>query len=1084
MASNFAFLNKYWPVLARLGEAAEMYLDSDPNASLFKSGAFAEQLVQEILKQEDYDLDSIPDIQSKRIGILKRDGIIPYNVANLLHTIRLDRNDSVHNNYDDRDRALVILKMIFNLANWFMEVYGDWDYKPKPFITPVNEMDENLKAKEAEIARLQEELKNVKATTSTSNKTSEERKQKAEYASESMDISEAETRMIIDNQLRQVGWEADTTAIRYSNGVRPQKGKNLAIAEWPTDSTVYKNGFADYALFKGLDLVGIVEAKKASVDIPAVIDDQCKEYASLIKPEHMKYVPKVYGKYKVPFVFATNGRPYIKQLETKSGIWFQDLRGHDIPKALRGWISPRGIDEILKRDQKLANSRLENTPLDILRDPNGLNLRYYQIDAIEAAEKAIVSGRQQVLLSMATGTGKTRTILGLIYRLLESKRFNRILFLVDRTALGDQAIETFESVKIADLLPLTDIYNVQDIKDKNIDSETSLQIATVQGMVQRVLFPEDKDKVPSVTDYDLIIADEAHRGYVLDRELSETDLFYRSEKDFVSKYRAAMDYFEAVKIGLTATPALHTTDIFGEPVFEYSYRDAVVDGYLVDHDAPHELRTKLNTDGIKYKKGESIPVLDPNTNTITNSGSLPDDVLFDVGDFNKKIITESFNRVVLEEISNYLNPEGDEKTLIYAVNDAHADLIVKILKEIYSQQGIDTDAIRKITGKSEGGDKKKIEQLIKKYKNERFPNIAVTVDLLTTGIDVPKICNLVFMRRVKSRVLFEQMLGRATRLCPEINKSTFQIFDPVREYEILEDFSAMKPVVANVSRTFVERIDAFPFISDEKEKKAQYQQFIAKLERKAKNLKPEDNKRFGLFSEKDVEQTAVFLREVDIEIGLKFLYDHKDAFAFLDTTHGLKKGTFISDREDELTDHFRGYGDGQKPEDYIQGFKSFLRENEDRIEALKIICTRPKDLTRESLKQLKRELDKNNYSEQQLNSALNEMKNEDILVDIIGLIRNQVLGSDLITHEQRVRDAFKKLRENNKFNKIQSDWMSRLEKTMIQETAEPILDHQTFNTGAFQSRGGFDVINKQFKGTLDDMISQINEYMYLDGGIH
>ena len=302
-----------------------------------------------------------------------------------------------------------------------------------------------------------------------------------------MELSEAETRYLIDEQLRKFGWEADTNNLRYSKGTRPQKGRNLAIAEWPTDSTVGKNGYADYALFVGLKLVGIVEAKKAAIDIPSVIDHQCKEYAQGIKAEHKDYVIGQWGAYRVPFVFATNGRKYLKQIETKSGIWCLDLRsGANAPKALQGWISPQGLMEQLEKDIAAANAALQNTPFDLLRDPDGLNLRKYQISAIEAAEQAVIDGKQTVLLSMATGTGKTRTILGMIYRFIKSDRFKRVLFLVDRTALGEQAEDVFKEVKIEELMTLDSIYNIKGLDEKEIDKETKIHIATVQSLVKRI----------------------------------------------------------------------------------------------------------------------------------------------------------------------------------------------------------------------------------------------------------------------------------------------------------------------------------------------------------------------------------------------------------------------------------------------------------------------------------------------------------------------------------------------------------------------------------------------------------------------
>ncbi|MBP2664996.1 MAG: type restriction protein, res subunit, partial [Firmicutes bacterium] len=158
---------------------------------------------------------------------------------------------------------------------------------------------------------------------------------------------------------------------------------------------------------------------------------------------------------------------------------------------------------------------------------------------------------------------------------------------------------------------------------------------------------------------------------------------------------------------------------------------------MVDHDAPHNLKTKLSIEGIRYKKGDIVAIYDPVTGEITNSDELEDELKFDIESFNRKVITEPFNRTVLEEIAKYINPDGQGKTLIYAVDDSHADLVVKLLKEIYEDYGVDNDAIMKITGSVGGGNKKKVLEAIKKYKNEKYPNLVVTVDLLTTGIDIP-----------------------------------------------------------------------------------------------------------------------------------------------------------------------------------------------------------------------------------------------------------------------------------------------------------------------------------------------------------
>ncbi len=1083
MKSNFDFLDKYWETLANIGKTAESYLYNDPNACIYKLGMFAERLVQEIFAYERLSEPDYDNTHANRIKILKREGLIDRGgrIDDILYSLRIKRNDAVHKYEDSVDTAKSLLRMAFRLAVWFMEVYGDYNFQAPDFVMPENkpipDYESIIKGLEEQLAKA---TKAEAVVTATDGSSSKDRADKSAEVTEAMDLTEAETRIIIDDQLRKYGWEVDTNNLRYSKGTRPQKGRNLAIAEFPTDSTVSKGGYADYALFVGLKLVAIIEAKKASVDIPSVIDYQCKDYARMIKSEHSKYVIHDWNGYKVPFVFATNGRKYLKQIELKSGIWFLDLRdGANTPKALQGWFSPDGLMEMLDKDIPAANQALQNTPYDLLRDPDGLNLREYQIKAIEAAENIIIEGKKTALLSMATGTGKTRTILGMIYRFIKSNRFRRILFLVDRTALGEQAADVFKEVKIEDLMTLDEIYNIKGLDEKEIDKETKIHIATVQSLVKRLIYNED-DSMPSVSDYDLIVVDEAHRGYTLDKELSDDEMLYRNQEDYISKYRVVIEYFDAVKVALTATPALHTTEIFGKPVFTYSYREAVIDGYLVDHDAPHDIHTKLRDNGIEYKKGETLAIYDPNTGEVLNSDELEDDMKFEIDKFNKDVITEKFNIAVFNEIAMDFNPDGEGKTLIYAVDDDHADLIVKILKDIYSKYGIDNDVVKKITGSIEGGNKKKILEAIRQFKNESYPKVVVTVDLLTTGIDVPEIVNLVFMRRIKSRILFEQMLGRATRLCSKIYKDHFEIYDPVGVYETLEPVSNMKPVTSNPMTSFEDLLNGLKVV--EKDKQAyQLSLIIAKLQRKSHRISSKALAQFMyLTGGKDLNSFAKELNEGKVADSVKRALDCSEAFTVLDKdrTH-RKRPVVIDDHEDEVVSHERGYGKASKPEDYIEAFRKFVVENLNEINALKIVCTRPSELTRATLKELKMELDRHDFTEKQLNTAWNEMTNEDIVADIIAFVRQQAIGSALISHETRVKNAFAKLRQNHKFNKIQLDWLKRIEKVMLEET---VLDEQMFEQGAFKNNGGFKGIDRRFEGRLHEVIMELNQYLYEDGG--
>lgn len=594
----------------------------------------------------------------------------------------------------------------------------------------------------------------------------------------------------------------------------------------------------------------------------------------------------------------------------------------------------------------------------------------------------------------------------MIYRFLKTDRFKRVLFLVDRSALGEQAQDVFKEVKIEDLMTIDKIYNIKNLEDKDIEKETKIHVATVQSLVKRILYNEDTT-MPSVADYDLIVVDEAHRGYILDKEMNEDEMIYRNQEDYISKYRSVMDYFDAVKIALTATPALHTSEIFGKPVFNYTYRQAVVEGYLVDHDAPLKLVTELSKNGINYEKGETVAIYDPITGEIMNSEELEDELKFDVEKFNRQVITESFNKIVLEKIANNLDPEGEGKTLIYAVDDSHADMIVKILKEIYEPQGVDNEAIMKIAGSVGGGNKKKVLEAIKKFKNEKYPNIVVTVDLLTTGVDVPEITSLVFLRRVKSRILFEQMIGRATRLCPKIGKTHFEIYDPIGVYESLEKVSTMKPVVADPATSFEDLINGLKILPTEKQIENQIDMIMAKIQRRKLNLTENAMEHFvdlsgGLSPNQFIEK----LREMPTELAKNHILKHEQLFEILSNgKSNRRRPIVISDKEDRLISYERGYGDGKKPEDYLEEFKDFITENMNKIVALNIVCTRPKELTRESLKSLRLELDRHQFTEKQLNTAIKDLKNEEIAADIISLIRQQAIGSALLSHEERIKKA-------------------------------------------------------------------------------
>ncbi|MXQ55310.1 type I restriction-modification system endonuclease [Shimazuella alba] len=1070
--SNFSFFTDQWSILANLGELAEKNVYTDPHTSLFKTRLFGETLSKFILAFENIE-EPYGVKQVERINILKRNDILDHELINMLDSLRKIGNIAAHDYYGSEEEALTALRFAHRLGVWFMEVYVDYSFQAPTFQVPLRkeanaDLEKIDELYEKKVKKLEQELESLRIEQQQRSEQDikllkDKRKDTTNRYLNQLKYTEPETRVLIDKQLKQAGWEVDTKNIRYSKGSRPEKGKNKAIAEWPCGE-----GIADYALFVGLELVGLVEAKRKRKDVMSDIE-QAKTYAREVRKRANEIILGPYGDFYVPFLFATNGRPYIKQLEYKSGIWMLDARrSTNHSKPLQAWYSPQGLHNLLKQDIEKSTEELRNETLSYLK------LRPYQEKAILAVEKAIEKNQRQVLIEMATGTGKTRMALGLIYRLIKFNRFKRILFLVDREALGRQAEDVFRDSRLENFQTFTEIFDLQTLKENHIpEEETKVQIATVQGMVKRLFYQDES--VPTVDQYDCIIVDEAHRGYSLDREMSDYELENRDHQDYISKYRKVIDYFDAVKIGLTATPALHTVQIFGNAVFTYSYREAVVDGHLVDHEPPYQFNTELKKAGINWKIGEKVEVYKAVTGTVETE-VLADDVKIDVTGFNKKVITENFNRVVLKSLSEYLDPDAEGKTVIFAATDDHADMIVRILKEemVESHGPIDDSLIVKITGSI-----KDPSQMIKRFKNEKLPKIAVTVDLLSTGIDVPEISNIVFMRRIRSRILYEQMLGRATRLCPEINKTHFKIYDAVGLYEGLKPYTSIKPVVANPTvsvQKLVEELKTFKGTYYENDRK---QELIAKIQRKKQHWDDQDFKDFQVLNDgQSLDEFIGWLKEAKGKQIIKKLKNKEELLKYLDENRERPSNQYISKHEDKLIGVTRGYGEAEKPDDYLESFHKFIQENMNLIPAIQVICTRPKELTRSELRKLALELDQKGFTEKNLQTAWYHSTNEEIAADIISFIRRYAIGDPLVSKQERIRRAMKKIYNRKVWPPLQKGWLEKIESQLLSNTILDPDPEKAFDAQPFKNKGGYKQLNKVFNGELKAILNQINEEMY------
>lgn len=1141
---NFGFLAEHSPLFADLGATAERLFPFDPASAVVKLRLLAEALTQEMAARVGISL--IQPTQAELLRAVDSRLGMDAQVRQLFHLLRRTGNQAAHelaHGIGYRE-GLDALKVAREIAVWFHRSFGrNPAFKPGPFVMPddpsqklaalqqqIGQLSSQLQdaqtaqATQAEVARLlaqqaaqerdmsrqakeenavyqqlaeeaearyvglqaQFEAQLKDARVDSTAETISQFAQRASDAAKKVHIDEAATRQIIDLQLIEAGWDADTVQLTHARGTRPERGKNKAIAEWPTQG----QQSADYVLFAGLTPVASVEAKRQNINVPGKIP-QAERYArGFTLAEGLQPAWQIAGlagpwpdgqggNFTLPFVYSSNGRPQVKQLAELSGTWFRDTRQpSNTARSLPGFHSPHGLLDLLTRSREDAQRKLQAEGFAYLR------LRDYQNNAIAAVEAALAEGRSTCLLAMATGTGKTRTIIGLMYRLLKAERFRRILFLVDRNALGTQAQDAFNEAPLEQNQPLSKIYNVAELGDMAAEAETRVQVATVQAMAKRVF---GSDAPPPVDAYDCIIVDEAHRGYALDQDMTEGELAVRDHAQYLSSYRRVLDYFDAVRVGLTATPARHTTEIFGKPVFTYSYREAVADDWLIDHEPPIRYETLLSRHGIQFAKGEQVEALNLATGEV-ETAELEDELDFQVESFNKRVINEDFNRVICQQLAEELDPFGEEKTLIFCATDPHADMVKRLLDDAFKakyDQQYNEAAVRKITGAAD-----KVDQLIRLYKNERLPSIAITVDLLTTGIDVPAICHLVFLRRVKSRILYEQMIGRATRRCDDIGKTVFKIYDPVDIYATLRAVNTMQPLVKDPNVTLEQLIDelnnpASLAAPGTKQGTSHAHDVLNQLNQKLMRVL----RRAGHQADKRPKLQAR-LAELEQQWGVPpaQLNQHLHALGPAGAANYLKQSTrllvqlaevqelmgtaympILSPHADELLSRDQSWGTYARPEDYLDSFGRFVREQINQSAALAVVVNAPKDLTREQLREVRLLLDANGFSEANLKSAWRNRSNLDIAASILGYIRQAALGEPLLPFEQRVAAAMQRIYALKPWTPVQRKWLDRLAKQLALEV---VID-PSFVNRAFAQDGGAKQLDKMIGGELDRVMTEL-----------
>ncbi len=849
-----------------------------------------------------------------------------------------------------------------------------------------------------------------------------------------------------------------------------------AVEEFPTE-----NGPADYALFVKGKLLGILEAKKVAVN-PQNVLEQAKRYSS-----GCRNTIGVWNSFKVPFLYSSNG----------TQIWFADVREDDYySRELLNFHTPDAIDEMFNRDIPESKRWFNENPNEIER------LRPYQKDAISAIENGLIENKRKMMLAMATGTGKTFTTVCMIYRLIKSGYAKRILFLVDRRALAAQASQAFSAFITPSGNKFNQEYEVFSQRFKKEDFEegekfdigvmpneyltapnaghTFVYVATIQRMAinlfgregsfgQDASEPDIDDEADKITipihAFDIIIADECHRGY--------------TSKD-TNIWRSTLNHFDAIKVGLTATPASHTVAYFGNPIYRYTVEQAVLDGFLVDYQAI-KIKSDVRINGIFLKEGEKVGLKNPETGTELID-ALEDEREFNSQDLERKITSPDSNRKILEEIRKYaLEHERKTgrfpKTLIFAVNDiphtSHSDQLVNLAREVF---GRGDDFVQKITG-SPSVDRP-LEK-IRRFRNRPLPSIVVTVDMLSTGVDIPALEYIVFLRPVKSRILWTQMLGRGTRKCTDINKEYFTIFDCF-DGTLVEYFKDSTDFIVEVEETgetvTIEQIIENIWNNIERDYNAK--RLVKRLRRVAETMSAKAREDFSTYIpngdiakfadnlrealKKQFNETMGILRNKDFQ---KLLLDYDRAKAPFYVAYG--------NVDSVVSDYVFKYNESNlKPADYLVAFSKFVHENKSKIDALSILFSNPRKWNTSALKEIRQILKKNSFDEEQVRKA-HEFSGHKSMADIISMLKNADNETNpLLTAEERVNRAIESLTNGHTFTSEQLQWLDYIREHLVINLA---IEKDNFDlVPVLERHGGLTKARKIFGNELDSIIEEIN----------
>lgn len=880
-------------------------------------------------------------------------------------------------------------------------------------------------------------------------------------------------RQRIDPGLKAHGWTVEP----FIPGRPLDRYTAHALAEFPT-----ANGPADYALVVDGQVLGIVEAKKVTLGPQGVLT-QAERYARGVGDTPFNFDGR-----RVPFLYSTNGEV----------VWFQDVRQElNAARRVTGFHTPAALHEMLSRDFDAAGIWFRQNPNQHPR------LRPYQIDANHAIERAIEDRKRQMLVAMATGTGKTFTLVNQVYRLLKSGLAPRVLFMVDRRALAAQAVRAFASFEAEPNKKFDRIYEVysqrfqrgdfgeEDRFDPKVLPASYLMkpepkhafvyVCTIQRMAinlfgREAVWSGDGDAIEDDADridipihaFDVIIADECHRGYTTAE---------------LSLWRDTLDHFDAIKIGLTATPAAHTKAYFRDVVYRYEYSRAVREGYLVDYDVV-SIKSDVRMRGVFLKEADRVELVDPDTGT-EKLDQLEDERSFEADEVERAVTSPDSNRKILEEVKRYAFEHEETygrvpKILIFAANDlphtSHADQLVELAVDIF---GRGQSFVRKITGRVD-----RPLQAIREFRNRPNPGVAVTVDLLSTGVDIPDLEFIVFLRQVKSRILFEQMLGRGTRKSETYpGKSHFTVFDCFdgnliryfREATAITADPPMKP-----GRTIQEIVEN---IWANRDRDYNVRCLTRRLQRIDKEMAGEARELFEArgIPDGDVGRFAAELPgrlQKNFKGTMQLLRD--PALQQLFGDYPRRKRTFVKavEYEDTVSAEWLvrdDQGRALKPEDYLAAFGRFVRENPAQVEAIRILLNRPQAWGTDALTELTLKLRgaPERFTIGNLQKA-HKIQYAKALADLISMVKHAAHREEpLLTAEERVGRAFQRITIGKTLTQEQRDWLERIREHMIVNLT---IGPEDFDLSPVLSRaGGWTRANRTFGGGLKPFLDSLNE---------